>query len=266
MIHVFPAVRDPQESVGTQLSCEHRAVSKDGRIVCSKIAQGDNTVSPEVCRACPARSVNCSHLRFSLSHSAHVPLVVRFNGRTEIWSDDAPELRFCNAGHPLPYVVGAAGVLALEAPRGKPLGVRPTFTYATTSRQLEVGDCLFLFTDGVTEALDADGQLFSESRLEEVLKSVTEGSTQSVVTATDAPDGAVFVVRGTAPVGAATVLVTDPASRDVGSATVQITFRKRDVTDDDVLDVLERVMVIPPAPNASASFTKSGLLRSSVPQ
>ncbi len=97
MIHVFPAVRDPQESMGTQLSCEHRAVSKDGRIVCSKIAQGDNTVSPEVCRACPARSVNCSHLRFSLSHSAHVPLVVRFNGRTEIWSDDAPELRFCNA-------------------------------------------------------------------------------------------------------------------------------------------------------------------------
>jgi sigma-B regulation protein RsbU (phosphoserine phosphatase) len=93
------------------------------------------------------------------------------------------ELRFCNAGHPLPYVVGGAGVLALEAPRGKPLGIRPTFTYATTARQLEVGDCLFLFTDGVTEALDGDGELFSESRLEEVLKSVAEGSTQNVVTA-----------------------------------------------------------------------------------
>ncbi|MCZ7565633.1 MAG: serine/threonine-protein phosphatase [Burkholderiales bacterium] len=93
------------------------------------------------------------------------------------------ELRFCNAGHPLPYVAGSAGVTALEAPRGKPLGIRPTFTYATTARQLDIGDCLFLFTDGVTEALDANGELFSEARLEEVLRSVAEGSTQSVVTA-----------------------------------------------------------------------------------
>jgi sigma-B regulation protein RsbU (phosphoserine phosphatase) len=92
------------------------------------------------------------------------------------------ELRFCNAGHPLPYVVRPAGVAALEAPRGKPLGIRPTFTYATAQRRLAVGDCLFLFTDGVTEALDAKGELFSESRLVEVLRSVAEGSAQSVVT------------------------------------------------------------------------------------
>jgi hypothetical protein len=97
MIQVFPAVRDSHEAMGMQVGCENRTVSKDGRIVCSKITQGDNTVSPEVCRACPARTVNCSHLRFSLSHSAHVPLLVRFNGRTEVWTDDTPELHFCNA-------------------------------------------------------------------------------------------------------------------------------------------------------------------------
>lgn len=97
MIQVLSAVRDPQEAAGMQVACEHRTVSKDGRIVCAKIAQGDNTVTAEVCRACPARAVNCSHLRFSLSHFAHVPLVVRFNGRMEIWSDDAPELHFCHA-------------------------------------------------------------------------------------------------------------------------------------------------------------------------
>jgi serine phosphatase RsbU (regulator of sigma subunit) len=93
------------------------------------------------------------------------------------------QLSFCNAGHPPPYVVGPAGLTTLQAPRGKPLGIRRSFTYGTTTRQLEVGDCLFLFTDGVTEALDANGQLFSEPRLEEVLRSVAEGSTQSVVTA-----------------------------------------------------------------------------------
>ena len=97
MIQTFSVVREPQEGIGTQVSCEHRTVSKEGRIVCAKITQGDNAVSPEVCRTCPARSVNCAHLRFSLSRAAHVPLIVRFNGRTEIWSDDAPELRFCHA-------------------------------------------------------------------------------------------------------------------------------------------------------------------------
>jgi sigma-B regulation protein RsbU (phosphoserine phosphatase) len=92
-------------------------------------------------------------------------------------------LRFSNAGHPLPYVAGAGGVTALEAPRGKPLGIRPTFTYATGTRQLAAGDCLFLFTDGITEALDENGELFSDSRLEDVLRSVADGSTESVVTA-----------------------------------------------------------------------------------
>lgn len=93
------------------------------------------------------------------------------------------ELRYCNAGHPPAYVVGAAGVSAVDSVRAKPLGIRPTFTYATAQRQLEIGDCVFLFTDGVTEALDANGELFSESRLEEVLGAVGDGSTESVVTA-----------------------------------------------------------------------------------
>ena len=92
------------------------------------------------------------------------------------------QLSFCNAGHPPPYVVGLAGVTMLEAPRAIPIGIRPSFSYVTSTRRLEVGDSLFLFTDGVTEALDANGEFFSESRLEDVLRSVAEGSTQSVVT------------------------------------------------------------------------------------
>jgi hypothetical protein len=74
--------------------CEHRTVSKAGRITCRKIAEGDNEVSPNVCRSCPKRAVNCSHLRFSLRQTAASPLIVRFNGRTEIWDNDPPEIRF----------------------------------------------------------------------------------------------------------------------------------------------------------------------------
>jgi hypothetical protein len=69
-------------------------VSKEGRIVCKKIVDGDPEVSPNVCRDCPARTADCAHLRFSLKLSSPSPLVVRFNGRTEIWDDGPPQLRF----------------------------------------------------------------------------------------------------------------------------------------------------------------------------
>ena len=75
-------------------SCEHRKVSKDGRIVCAQIVEGDNEVSPNVCRDCPFKEVNCSHLRFTLRQTLPSRLVVRYNGRTEVWDDDPPELHF----------------------------------------------------------------------------------------------------------------------------------------------------------------------------
>jgi hypothetical protein len=76
-----------------QLSaCEHRTVSRDGRIVCQKIVDGDPEVSPNVCRACPYRQINCANLRFSLRLHTPSPLLVRFNGRTELWDDGPPQL------------------------------------------------------------------------------------------------------------------------------------------------------------------------------
>lgn len=72
--------------------CEHRSVSADGRIVCKKIVEGDPEVSPSLCRSCPYKVLNCAHLRFSLRQRSPSPLVVRFNGRTELWDDGPPEL------------------------------------------------------------------------------------------------------------------------------------------------------------------------------
>jgi hypothetical protein len=73
-------------------ACEHRTVSKDGRIVCRKIVNGEPEVSPNICRDCPFKQINCAHLRFSLRLDSPSPLVVRFNGQTEIWDDGPPRL------------------------------------------------------------------------------------------------------------------------------------------------------------------------------
>jgi len=74
--------------------CERRVVSKTGRILCSKITEGDNLVSPELCQSCPFAAIHCRHLRFSLRQTSPSPLIVRCNGREEIWDDYPPEILF----------------------------------------------------------------------------------------------------------------------------------------------------------------------------
>ena len=78
--------------------CEHRSVAADGRIVCAKITLGDNEVSPNLCRDCPAKTIACGHLRFSLQKSSPSAIVVRYaSGRTEVWNDEAPSISFLRA-------------------------------------------------------------------------------------------------------------------------------------------------------------------------
>ena len=81
------------ESAGLA-TCPHRTAAKDGRIVCAKVVEGDNEVTPNTCRECPFKAVNCQHLRFSLRQRSPSPLIVRYNGRTEIWDDGPCELSF----------------------------------------------------------------------------------------------------------------------------------------------------------------------------
>jgi sigma-B regulation protein RsbU (phosphoserine phosphatase) len=91
-------------------------------------------------------------------------------------------LSFCNAGHNLPYLLSAAdGVSVVDGARGKPLGIRPTFTYRTESFKLAPGDGLFVYTDGITEALNTANELFSDERLEEVLRSLATPSASEMV-------------------------------------------------------------------------------------
>jgi len=96
----FPGVvsaHQPQSST-LPAPCPHRHVTADGRIACQKVPQGDAEVSPALCAACPAALVSCQHLRFTLRKHAPVPIVVRYaGGRTEVWDDVPPAMRFARA-------------------------------------------------------------------------------------------------------------------------------------------------------------------------
>lgn len=80
------------------------------------------------------------------------------------------ELTYTNGGHNPPYVVSSDGkVTPLELTGGLALGVAEGITFSSKKIQLEKGDTIFTFTDGVTEAMNNDFDLYSEERLEKLL-------------------------------------------------------------------------------------------------
>jgi sigma-B regulation protein RsbU (phosphoserine phosphatase) len=79
-----------------------------------------------------------------------------------------------NAGHNPPYHLGRNGAIRkVTEPRGVPLGVIGSYEYPTSRLRLEPGDGLYLYTDGVTEALNERGEAFSGQRLEAYLGGVS---------------------------------------------------------------------------------------------
>ncbi len=76
------------------------------------------------------------------------------------------ELLFSNAGHNPPLLLRRSGGAAwLTLPKGMVLGVMPDAVFKTSSIQLLPEDMLITYTDGVTEAFNADQDLYSEERL-----------------------------------------------------------------------------------------------------
>ena len=72
--------------------------------------------------------------------------------------------RYCNAGHPYPILVSAGAAHTLDQ-GGAVLGVFPSWNYQDSSVNLKSGDRLLLFTDGITEAEDAQGEEFGVERV-----------------------------------------------------------------------------------------------------
>lgn len=73
-------------------------------------------------------------------------------------------LTYSNAGHNPPMLIGRHGVRRLET-GGLILGLFPHATYEEETLELEDGDTLLVFSDGVTEALNAAEEEFGEERL-----------------------------------------------------------------------------------------------------
>jgi sigma-B regulation protein RsbU (phosphoserine phosphatase) len=93
-------------------------------------------------------------------------------------------VEYSNGGHNPPYVLRHdGGVEPLPGTGGLVLGALPDVQYAAKTMQLGAGDGLFLYTDGVTEAMDASGTLFGDRRLAVWLAQVGAVAPEQVVRA-----------------------------------------------------------------------------------
>lgn len=94
-------------------------------------------------------------------------------------------LTYCNAGHNYPYVISVDGTLKeIGVGHGIPLGVSddPKLVYNEMVIALKDKECLFLYTDGVTEAMNFEGQMFNRQRLEQVLMQSANLHADEIVT------------------------------------------------------------------------------------
>jgi serine phosphatase RsbU (regulator of sigma subunit) len=80
-------------------------------------------------------------------------------------------LTVCVAGHPLPIVLRAEGLVETVGNPGSLLGIFEDPELNDCAVDLREGDTLVLFTDGILEERRRDGEIFGRERLESVIRS-----------------------------------------------------------------------------------------------
>jgi sigma-B regulation protein RsbU (phosphoserine phosphatase) len=89
--------------------------------------------------------------------------------------------RYVSAGHIDCLLLRADGETVWLESTGSPLGLLAGASYADTTFALAAGDCLALFSDGVTEAQNEAGEDFGEARLSEIIRSSAGQPAEAIV-------------------------------------------------------------------------------------
>jgi sigma-B regulation protein RsbU (phosphoserine phosphatase) len=99
-----------------------------------------------------------------------------------IYNVKTGEVTYCNAGHNPPHLLTKNGeVRELPKSRDMMVGAFDGVQYHEDTLQLEKGDALVMFTDGVTEAMNIEREEFGTNRLKETLEEVAMHNCQQII-------------------------------------------------------------------------------------
>ena len=97
-----------------------------------------------------------------------------------VYDPETMLLTYSNAGHNLPYLL-SGDVTPLDDAAGVVLGLFEGETYEQQTVKLHCGETLFLYTDGVSEAVNAEKRFFGEQRLEDCLRSASREGDRDLI-------------------------------------------------------------------------------------
>lgn len=119
-----------------------------------------------------------------VEESVNCMFVTAFYG---IYNLRTGEVTYTNAGHNPPYVVKADGSIhRLPITKNVLVGFVEDFQYTEDTVQLEHGDTLLLYTDGVTEAINVNCEEYGTERLKAVLARHAQSNCQEMIDAVKA--------------------------------------------------------------------------------
>ena len=99
-----------------------------------------------------------------------------------IYNTKTGHVTYCNAGHNPPHLLRANGTTEeLPKPKNTIVGAFDGIEYQDDTLQLEHGDTLVMFTDGVTEAMNPKFEEFGNERLDNILGGLSASSCQQIV-------------------------------------------------------------------------------------
>ena len=92
------------------------------------------------------------------------------------------KLNYASAGHDSPVLIQQDGsVSVLEVSGGPLIGIYESAEFALSTTQLQPGESLLLYTDGITEAFNSSGEMFTDKRLIEALSVNTAQTSDALV-------------------------------------------------------------------------------------
>jgi sigma-B regulation protein RsbU (phosphoserine phosphatase) len=103
-----------------------------------------------------------------------------------VFDPSSEVLTYVNAGHNAPRIIRRDGSAEQLTAHNTVLGVLPMVSYCEQTVSIHSGEMLVAFTDGVSEAMDADEVEFGESRIVEIVQSQLDSAVDNIVSSVQA--------------------------------------------------------------------------------
>ncbi|HPN29703.1 MAG TPA: cache domain-containing protein [bacterium] len=128
------------------------------RLVVSDIFKYDNQISPSKI----LNNLNCELVRNNEMKMFVTMFLAVYNLQTH-------KLSYANAGHNLPLLISDK-IKFFQKTKGIPLGIKSTYQYVEDEIEINKGDTILLYTDGITESINKTEKLFGDTKLIETIE------------------------------------------------------------------------------------------------